>query len=97
MYNNQEYRMMYLQGGPGTAQIFSGRGRLHNIMVGITNSQSIQVFDMVNPGTLSNTNTAMVLKASVAEGNYFCDAAFANGCYLTYGAGGAYTVTYTQG
>lgn len=96
MYNNREYKQTYLTGGT-TAQVFTGRGTLHAIVVGTTAATAVDVFDMVNPGTVTNTATVMVLKASVAENTYLIDAVMANGCYVTYGSGGTYTVLWTQG
>lgn len=94
-YNNREYIKAYLTGG-STAQVFTGRGTLHSIIVGTTAASPVSVFDMVNPGTLTNTGTAMVLKASVAENTFPIDIVMANGCYIAYGSGGTYTVVYTQ-
>jgi hypothetical protein len=95
MYNNLEYQKTFLTGAT-TAQIFSGKGTLHSIVVGLTSTSSAFLFDMVNPGTLATTNTAIALKPSVSEGVYNFDAAFANGCYLTCGTGGNYTVLWTK-
>lgn len=96
MFNNREYEKTYLTGGT-TSQIFSGKGLLHGIVVGTTTSTAIAAFDMVQTGSLVPTSTAMILKASIAEGNYSdLDMNFANGLYITYGTAGTYTVIWSK-
>lgn len=95
MYNSKQYEVAYLTGGT-TSQIFTGNGTLHAVIVGTTTSTVFNAFDMVNPGTVTNTSTVMVLKASVAEGDYILDAKIANGLYITFGTAGTYTVLWTK-
>ncbi len=107
-YNNRQYEKTFV-GNPsvaatvlgGTAMIFSGAGTLHGIVVGTTTGTAFLVFDTAAGQTrqyVTNGSTAMVLKASVAEGSFTdIDMSIANGLYVTFGINGQYTVLWSQG
>lgn len=94
-YNTREYQGTLLT-TTGTAQVFTGKGILHGILVGNTTATELRVFDMINPGTITTTGTVAVLKASIAENTYLVDMSIASGVYITSGAGGTYTVLWTK-
>ncbi len=105
MYNANQYQRTFL-GNPsaasgtlgGTAQIFTGSGTLHGIVVGTTTGTAFVVSDSTGQvlNVLQNCSTAVLLKASVAENFYEIDAAIANGLYVTFGVQGTYTVLWQK-
>ncbi len=108
MYNNRQYQRTFLGNSPaiaagtlgGTAQIFSGAGTFHGVIVGTTTATAFVVADCINQTgiVVTNGSTTMLLKASITEGNYVdIDAAIANGLYVTFGINGTYTVLWSQG
>ena len=90
MYNNSEYQYTNLAAGT-TAQIFSGKGKLHAVTVNATASTIFAIYD----GVATTVLPVGKLKASVAENTYFFDAALSAGCYVTYAAGD-YTVLWSK-
>lgn len=104
-YNDKQYQKTFL-GNPsiaatilgGTAQIFSGSGTLHGIIVGTTTGTVFVVSDSSTQvlNVLTNNSTAMLLKASIAEQTVYPDMAIANGLYVTFGVNGTYTVLWQQ-
>ncbi len=106
MYNANQYQKTFLGGAVqaagligGTAQIFSGQGTLHGIVVSTTTGTQFIVSDSVaQTGTiLTDGSTAMILKASVTEGVFTpIDAVFSKGLYVTFGVSGSYTVLWTK-
>lgn len=90
MYNTREYIPAYITAG-STAQIFTGKGILHSIIVGTTTSTAVTFFYGTTIGS-----TTILLKASIAENTYPIDMVVPNGLYMTYGSGGTYTVLYTK-
>lgn len=100
-YNNRQYLGKFLGNvAPLTAStssgtlIVSGAGTFHGIVVGTTAASAFIVYDSA---VSANAGTMMVLKSSIAEGNYLnIDASYANGLFVTYAPGGAYTVVYTS-
>ncbi len=108
-YNNRQYQKTFL-GNPsqadaltgingGTAQIFSGAGIFHGVIVGTTTGTVFVVSDSISQTgvAVNNGSTAMVLKASIAEGNYTnIDLSIANGLYVTFGGKGTYTVLWEK-
>ncbi len=104
-YNEKQYQKTFL-GTPGavasliggTAQIFSGSGTFHGVVVGTTTATQFVIADSVNQAgiTVNNGSTAMLLKSSVAEGEYTADFAIANGLYVTFGINGTYTVLWSK-
>ncbi len=105
-FNNKQYNRTFL-GTPGlaagtiggTAQIFSGAGTFHGVVVGTTTATQFVVSDSVlQTGiVVTNGSTVMLLKSSVAEQTVLPDAAIANGLYVTFGINGTYTVLWSQG
>ncbi len=106
-YNNRQYEKTFL-GNPslaatalgGTALIFSGAGTFHGIVIGTTTGTVFVVSDSVSQTgiKLTDGSTAMLFKASLAEGSYTdIDASMANGLYVTFGVNGTYTVLWTKG
>ena len=92
MYNRQEYIPKLLSGK--SQVVFTGKGILHSIIVGNTTATEIQFADSAVVGVTSGT--FLVLKASIVEGTYLIDAACANGCVVSSGAAGSYTVMWTK-
>ncbi len=106
-YNNRQYQRTFL-GAPGalsgafggTAQIFTGAGTFHGVVVGTTNGTAFVVSDSAGLTGIAVTSgsTVMVLKSSITEGIYTnIDAAIANGLYISFGINGTYTVLWSQG
>ncbi len=106
-YNNRQYQRTFL-GNPSaavgslgsTAQLFTGSGTLHGIIVGTTSGTAFGVFDTITQSSwrVSDNSTTILLKASIAEGNYVdIDAAIANGLYVSFAINGTYTVLWSQG
>ena len=91
-YNTREYKPTHITGS-ATTLVFTGKGILHNIVVNTTTGTVVNVYDNLGSGT---TGTVAVLKSSIAENSYNFDATIANGLYITSGAAGDYTVTWTQ-
>ncbi len=75
-----------------TTQVATGKGMLHSITIGETAAGAITIAD----GTASASTTFAVLKASVAEGTYRFDCAFATGLRITTAGATKMTVTYAQ-
>ncbi len=107
MYNSNQFQRTFLGNFPtvsvgligGTAQIFTGSGTFHGVVVGTTTGTVFVVADCVNQTgiVVTNGSTAMLLKASVAEAAYTnIDAAIANGLYVTFGINGTYTVLWSK-
>ncbi len=107
MYNSNQFQKTFLGNSPavaagilgGTAQIFTGSGTFHGVIVGTTTGTAFVVADCVNQTgiVVTNGSTAMLLKASVTEGDYTdVDMAIANGLYVTFGVNGTYTVLWTK-
>ncbi len=105
-YNNRQYQKTFLGNTAlaagtlgGTAQIFTGSGTFHGVVVGTTTGTAFIVSDSSNQvlNILQNGSTAVLLKASVAENTYPADLAIANGLYVTFGVNGTYTVLWSQG
>jgi len=104
-YNDQQYQKTFL-GNPsiaaqtlgGTAQIFSGSGTIHAVIVGTTSGTAFRVFDSTAQTgvTVTNGSTAIVLKASIAENTYPINMSIANGLYVSFGINGTYTVLWSQ-
>ncbi len=105
-FNNRQYQRTFLTGtasgsnlAGGTAQIFSGAGTFHGVVVGTTTGTQMVVADAINQTgiVMQNSSTVMILKASIAEGNYIdIDASIANGLYVAYGASGTYTILWSK-
>ncbi len=91
MYNNREYNPTHITTGT-TAQIFTGKGILHNIVVNTSTGTAVAMYDSIG----ANTGTIAILKSSISEGTYSYDATVANGLYITHGTGD-YTVLWTRG
>lgn len=104
MYNAYQYNKTALGNASvvsligGTAQIFSGPGTIHAIVVGTTSSTAFVAFDMVDPGSAAplTSGTVAILKSSIAENTYLLDAVIAQGLYVRFGTGGTYTVLWTK-
>ncbi len=91
MYNNREYNPTHLSTG-STSQVFTGKGIVRGISINTGSAVAFGVYD-----GLASTSTAIaIFKASAAEGMYLLDATIARGLYVTYGAGGDYTVLWTK-
>ncbi len=107
MYNSNQFQRTFL-GNPNavptvnlgsTAQIFTGSGTFHGVVVGTTTGTAFVVSDSTTQTrvVLQDGSTAMLLKASVAEGVYTnIDAAIANGLYVSFGINGTYTVLWSK-
>ncbi len=105
MYNSKEFQKTFLGNTAavasligGTAQIFTGRGTFHGVIVGTTTGTAFAVSDSTGLTgiTFSNGSTAMILKASIAERLYEADMIIANGLYVSFGVNGTYTVLWSQ-
>lgn len=90
-FNNKDYEKTYLTGG-STALIFTGKGTVHGVVVGTTAATAVVLYD----GLAATSGTAVLLKASIVENSYDMDMSMSNGCYVTYGSGGTYTVIWTK-
>lgn len=77
-----------------TTQIVTGTGILHSIVVNTTAAGSITVID--NPSGVAGTTLA-ILKASVAEGTYMYDCAFAKGLSIVTAGASDITVNWVVG
>jgi len=91
MFNNGEYQYTHVSSG-STAQIFTGKGILFAVNV---NQSSAVVFDMYD-GIASTAQPIALLKASIAEQTLIYNATVSSGLYVTYGAGGDYTVLWAK-
>ncbi len=106
MYNNKQFQGTAIGVFPagvvgvlgGTAQIFSGPGTFHGVVVGTTTGTAFAAFDVTDQTgiTVSSGTTAMILKASIVEGDYEVNRYMANGLYVTFGRNGTYTVLWSQ-
>ncbi len=75
-----------------TTQVFSGKGRLHSIVVNTTAAGAITLADVV-----SNTTPAIaILKSSIAEGTYLFDIAISAGLCITTAAASDITVCWSK-
>jgi len=105
-YNNRQYQKTFL-GNPaaasgllgGTAQIFTGSGTFHGVVVGTTTGTVFVVADTTGQTgvVVNNGSTAMLLKASIAEKDFLPDFQIANGLYVTFGVNRTYTILWSQG
>lgn len=91
MINNQ-YQATHISAGT-TTQVFSGQGVLHAINVNSSTGTIMGIYD----GIAVTTTPIALLKASIAEGSYNFDCTIATGLYITTGASGDYTVTWSRG
>lgn len=93
MYNTREYIPVALS---STLQVvFTGKGILHGIIVGNTTGTALQFADSATVNVTSGT--FLILKASIAEGNYTnIDATVANGLVVSNSLSGSYCVLYTK-
>lgn len=73
-----------------TTQVHTGPGRLHAIIVGTTAAGAIQVID----GTSGSTTNLAELAASVSEGTFTFNCAFASGLRIITAAASKITVVY---
>lgn len=106
MYNAYQYNRTTLGTFPsgvagilgGTAQVFTGPGTFHGVVVGTTTGTAFTAFDTTGQTaiTVLNGSTAMILKASITENTYTADMVMANGLYVTFGVNGTYTVLWTK-
>lgn len=74
-----------------TTQVHTGPGKLQKIVVGETAAGSIKIIDSTT-GTTTNLGE---LKASIAEGSYEFNVAFAAGLRIVTAAASKITVVYT--
>jgi len=74
-----------------TTVVKSGVGILHSIVVNTTAAGAITVYD----NTAGSGTKIATLKASVVEGSYIFDVAFATGLTIITAAASDITVTYT--
>lgn len=73
-----------------TTAVKTGAGHLHSIVVGTTAAGAITIYDNTSgSGTKIGT-----LKASIVEGTYLFDCAFATGLTIVSAAASDITVTY---
>lgn len=85
-----EPRYQYKNVTSGAVTVKASKGFLHSIIVNTTAAGTITVFD-----SLSGSGTKIAtLKASIAEGSYIYDCAFATGLTVVLGASSDITVTY---
>ncbi len=91
MYNNREYKPTHLSTGT-TSQVFTGKGIIHALSINAATAVAFGIYD----GLASTSVAIAVFKASAGEGTYLLDATVANGLYVTYGAGGDFTVLWTN-
>lgn len=73
-----------------TTVVKSGAGTLHSIVVNTTAAGSVTVYD----NTAGSGTKIATLKASVVEGTYVYDVAFATGLTIVTAAASDVTVTY---
>jgi hypothetical protein len=91
MFNNGEYQYTHISAGSST-QVFIGRGTLFAVNI---NQSSAVVFDIYD-GVSSTVQPVALLKASIAEQTLIYNASISSGLYITYGAGGDYTVLWAK-
>lgn len=73
-----------------TTTVKSGAGVLHAIVIGETAAGAITIYD----NTAASGTTIGVLKASIVEGTYIFDRAFATGLTIVTGAASKLHVSY---
>lgn len=75
-----------------TTQVFTGRGRLHSIVIGTTAAGAISLIDNT-AGTTANIGT---MKASIAEGTYLYDISISKGLRIVTAGASDITVCWSQ-
>jgi hypothetical protein len=73
-----------------TTTVKTGAGTLHSIVVNTTGAGSVTVYD----NTAASGTKIATLKASIVEGTYLFDVAFATGLTIVTAAASDVTVTY---
>ena len=82
-----EFEKTYISSATTTIP-FTGKGILHNIVIGTTAAGTITIKD--------GTTTIQVLKSSIAEGTYWFDVAIADGLSIVTAAASKITVTWQK-
>jgi len=90
--NKEEYQYTNITSAT-TTQVFTGKGKIHSIVVNTTAAGTIKIIDNTS-GTTANVGT---LKASVVEGTYLYDISVSLGCRIVTAAASDITVTWSQG
>lgn len=73
-----------------TTTVKSGSGHLHSIVVNTTAAGTITIYD----NTAGSGTKIGIMKASIVEGTYLFNCAFATGLTIVTGAASDITVTY---
>lgn len=90
-FNQMEYKPTNITTGT-TTQVATGKGILHNIVVGTTAAGAISIIDGI-AGSTANIGT---LKASITEGTYTFNCTFAKGLRIITAAASDITVNWAQ-
>jgi len=89
MTPKDDYKYAYISSAT-TTQVVTGNGILHAIVLGETAAGSIKIIDNTS-GTTTNLGE---LKASIAEGTYVFNCAFAAGLRIITAGASKLTVVY---